>query len=215
MRAAVCFLVLVCPALASGADPPAIATAKQDTRSLTFWGGLGTKVEGLMIALLGSCSVVFDESDGAKQAWAEAEKADHVRVRFAKPRRFQVNDDQKEIEVAEIIVTMSATKIPDRFVVRNGNQFRSLAKYDPGMVQRRVTLLSDAKAQGIVLYGDTSRLFQKVLPWPLRQLNHARPAPRLPDAEAHPRRTPDEVTAPSEGATNGQPIPRSPGRVRR
>lgn len=145
MRADVCCIVLSFPALVWAADATAArkeggrkltfrdglkaktsATVKLGGRKLTVTGGSVTEYEGLVIALLGSCTFEIDAAKVTKKRWEKALKGDHLRIQFAKPRTFEVTS---KVEAEEIVVTLSETLMPNGVYVRNGNRYRGFTKY--------------------------------------------------------------------------------------
>lgn len=127
MRAATCVLLLLCPAIVL-AEEKTVTGGRQGDRAVKFEGGLGTFYEGLVVAVLGTCSV---DGEATKEQWDKALKADHLRVQFGKPRVFAVSVEKKEVEADEILITISATALPDAVLVRSGKTYRSFGKYDP------------------------------------------------------------------------------------
>jgi hypothetical protein len=121
-------LLLSCPAVGWADDARTATTGRQGDRPRRFEGGLGTFYEGLVVAVLGSCSV---DGDATQDQWEKALKADHLRVRFAKPRVFAMDVEKRQVEAEEIVLTISATDLPDAIIVRNGKGYRSFGKYDP------------------------------------------------------------------------------------
>jgi hypothetical protein len=121
-------MLLLSPALGQADDAKTVTTGRQGDRPLSFEGGLGTEYEGLVVAVLGSCSV---DAEGTKDQWERALTADHLRVRFAKPRLFAVDVGRRHVEADEVVVTLSATALPDTVLVRSGKGYRSFGKYDP------------------------------------------------------------------------------------
>jgi hypothetical protein len=101
----------------------------------TFVRGLDTEVEGLILAVLGSCSV---ERESNKGEWDEAVKhdqlrvrPDHLRVRFSGPRTINLNVEKERFEVDELVVTGSATTLPDWILARCGDRYHAFSKYNP------------------------------------------------------------------------------------
>jgi len=123
-------LLLLGPALAAAADTSTVVKGRMGEREVGFADGLGTYYEGLLVAVLGTCSVEADEKI-ATEGWEKALKEDHLRVRFAKPRTFLVDVEQKEVKAEEILVPISATTNPNRIYVRNGKSYRAFAKHEP------------------------------------------------------------------------------------
>src|SRR4051812_14965716 len=81
MRAVTCMLLMLCPVVAWAEGARTVTTVRQGDRSRKFEGGLGTFYEGLVVAVLGTCSA---DAEATKDRWEEALKADHLRVQFAK-----------------------------------------------------------------------------------------------------------------------------------
>ena len=150
MRAVTCFILLSFLALSRAADAKprgplrdraervrvedatTTATVTLGGRKLTFTRGSVTEYEGLVIALLGSCSVENGASIATKERWEKAMKRDHLRVHFAKPRTFVAGGpDSPNVEAVEIVVPISARKVPDHIFVRDGKGLRAFAKYRP------------------------------------------------------------------------------------
>jgi len=107
-----------------------VVAGRMGERQASFADGLGTYYEGLLVAVLGTCSVEADEKT-ATEGWKKAMEENHLRVRFAKPRMFLVNVEQKKVEAEEILVPISAADMPNRIYVRNGKSYRAFAKHEP------------------------------------------------------------------------------------
>jgi hypothetical protein len=146
MRAATCLILLLSPAVGRADDTKAPgsravreAEDKQATvggiqggKPLKFGDNLGTYYEGLVVALLGSCTADSSLHVGTKEHWEKALKRDHLRVQFEKPRRFAVTGGRPgggEMEADEILVPISTSQGPDHIFVRAGNTYRAFAKY--------------------------------------------------------------------------------------
>lgn len=127
MRVITCALLLLCPTVSWADDAKTTVSGRQGDRPIKFADNLGTYYEGLVVALPGNCS----SASGAarKEQWEKALKGDHLRVEFAKPRKFTVTGDQKEVEAYQILVPISASKSPDHIFVRTGNTYTAFAKY--------------------------------------------------------------------------------------
>jgi hypothetical protein len=106
-------------------------SGRQGNRPIKFGDNLGTYYEGLVVALLGNCT----SASGAatKEQWEKALKGDHLRIEFARPRKFAVTGEQKEVEAYEILVPISASQSPDHIFVRTGNTYSAFAKYQHKM----------------------------------------------------------------------------------
>ena len=144
MRSATCLILLSCPAVcwaddtkAPGSkavreaeDKKATVGGIQGGKPLKFGDSLGTYYEGLVVALLGSCTSDSSLHVGTKEHWEKALKGNHLRLQFEKPRRFAVPQRPgEEVEADEILVPISASKIPDHIFVRTGNTYRGYTKY--------------------------------------------------------------------------------------
>ena len=129
MRAVTCVILLFCPAVGWADDAKTIVTGSQGDRHLKFEGGLGTYYEGLVVALLGDCSSESGATVATKERWEKTLKGDHLRIQFAKPRRFMVTGEPPEVEADEILVPISASQAPDHILVRSGKTYRAFAKY--------------------------------------------------------------------------------------
>ncbi|MGI8981220.1 MAG: hypothetical protein ACR2FY_18495 [Pirellulaceae bacterium] len=123
-------LLLLAPALASAADTSTVVTGRMGERQVSFADGLGTYYEGLLVAVLGTCSVEADGKIANQETWEKALTESHLRARFAKPRTFLVNVEEKEVEAEEILVPISAATMPNRIYVRNGKTYRAFAKHE-------------------------------------------------------------------------------------
>ncbi len=130
MRAVTCVILLSLPVAVWADDAKTTAMGKQGDRPVKFEGGLGTYYEGLVVALLGNCHTENDARIATKERWEKALKGDHLRIQFAKPRRFAVTGEPPEVEADEIVVPISASQIPDHIFVRSGNTYRAFAKYE-------------------------------------------------------------------------------------
>lgn len=130
MRSLLSALVLALPSLGVAAEISTAVTGRMGEKQVSFADGLGTYYEGLLVAVLGTCSVEADEKT-ATEGWKNALEESHLRVRFAKPRTFLVNVEMKEVEAEEILVPISAATMPSRIYVRNGKIYRAFAKHEP------------------------------------------------------------------------------------
>jgi hypothetical protein len=113
-------------------DRKAAVGGIQGGKPLKFGDNLGTYYEGLVVALLGSCTSDSSLHVGKKEHWEKALKGDHLRVQFEKPRRFAVTGNRPggaEVEAYEILVPISASQGPDHIFVRTGNGYRAFTKY--------------------------------------------------------------------------------------
>lgn len=131
MRAITCVLLLSCPTVGWADDTKkTTTTGRQGDRPVKFEGGLGTYYEGLVVALLGNCHSESGPTVATKERWEKALKGDHLRIQFAKPRRFAVTGEPAEVEAEEIVVPISASQAPDHIYVRSGKTYRAFAKYE-------------------------------------------------------------------------------------
>jgi len=133
MRAIACVGLLLCPIAAWGDDAVTTAKGRQGDRPVEFAGGRATYYEGLVVALLGNCHAESGPSAATKERWANALKGDHLRIQFARPRKFAVTGEPGEVEADEIVVPISAAQSPDYIHVRSGNTYRAFAKYEHRM----------------------------------------------------------------------------------
>lgn len=111
------------PAVESGAS----VTGRPGGRARTFAHGLDTTIEGLVLTLLGTCSV---ERDATRQEWDEALQGEHLRVRYPRPRILTANVERHRFEAVELLLTGSATTPPRYIFVRSGDSYRALSKFD-------------------------------------------------------------------------------------
>jgi hypothetical protein len=127
MRAATCVLLLWCSGVGRADDPAYTVSARWLGRPVTFGGNLGTYYEGLIVALLGSCTADAS-SIATKERWETALKGNHLRVKFAKPRKFAVTGppEDKEVEVDEILANFPN---PPYVFVRTGDGYLAFSKY--------------------------------------------------------------------------------------
>jgi hypothetical protein len=121
--------LLLCPSVGWADDAATAVTGRQGDRPVKFAGGLGTYYEGLVIALLGDCHTE-NPRKATKEQWDNALKGDHLRVQFAKPRKFAVSGEPEEVDADEIVVPISASQAPDCVYVRSGDGYRAFAKYE-------------------------------------------------------------------------------------
>lgn len=145
MRTLTCLVLLFCPAIGWAEDGKATITGRQGGRPVSFAEGLATFYEGLVLAVVGTCSVDFE---GTQAQWDEALKAEHLRVQFAKPRTFAVSVESKEVAADEIVVTISAYDMPKAILIRSGQSYRSFTKYDPKIcffIQEQLKSLREAR----------------------------------------------------------------------
>ena len=146
MRTATCLILLLCPAVGwaddtkrpgskavrEAEDAKATVGGIQGGKPLKFGDNLGTYYEGLVVALLGSCTSDSSLHVGTKEHWEKALKGNHLRVQFEKPRRFAVTGHrpgEAEVEADEILVPISASQGPDHIFVRTGTTYRAFTKY--------------------------------------------------------------------------------------
>ena len=131
MRAATCVLLLLCPVVGRADDAAYAVTGRWGDRPHSFPGSAGTYYEGLIVALLGSCSADAS-SIATKERWENALKGFHLRVKFAKPRKFAVvgAPEGKELEVDEILAPFSGGAAPPWVFVRSGDGYRAFSKYE-------------------------------------------------------------------------------------
>ena len=145
MRLFACLIVLSFTGFSPSAEPKVIASGQQGERPLKFAGGLATQYEGLVISVLGSCSV---EGETTKEKWENSLKGDHLRIQFSQARTFAMDIEKKEVEAEEIIVPISERALPTQILVRNGKSYRAFAKHDPKIcffIQDRLKELLSAK----------------------------------------------------------------------
>ena len=132
MRRAIFFLMLLLPAASLAAeDRPSTVTQQLAGRKLTYGTGLGTKFEGLAIALLGSCHAETSFHVGNQEHWDKFLIGDHLLVTFAQPRLFGVTSGEEEtVSAREILIPISPSQSPPQILVRDGDRIRAFAKYE-------------------------------------------------------------------------------------
>ena len=110
-------------------QPPTV-TGRQAGRELKLSAGLSTYVEGMALALLGTCSVRADES---KDGWSKALESDHVRIVCHMPRPVGVDTGAgaEVLQVCEIVLPMSDREFPQGVLVRCGDRYQRYGKYWP------------------------------------------------------------------------------------
>jgi hypothetical protein len=121
---------LICPAVSWADDTKTTVSGRQGDRPLKFSDSLGTYYEGLVVALLGNCHSGGGAEETMKERCEKALKGDHLRVQFAKSRKFAVSGQPDGVEVDEIVVPISSSKSPDLIFVRTGNTYRWFSKYE-------------------------------------------------------------------------------------
>jgi hypothetical protein len=127
MRTLLCLALVLIPGVGRAEDAASV-TGRQDGRPVSFAAGLATFYEGLVLAVLGTCSV---DTEGTQEQWDEALKAHHLRVHFTRPRTFALSVESKEVAADEIVVTISGDDMPKAILVKSGQSYRSFTKYDP------------------------------------------------------------------------------------
>lgn len=129
-----------------GAKPPTV-TARQGGREFKYSAGPTTHVEGLALAMLGTCSV---GSQATKDRWSQALQGDHVRIAYAAPRPVgvSVGIEDEVLYVSEIVLPMSGEKFPDHIFVRCGDDYRAFAKYAPQEAMLLQAFLKESKKAG-------------------------------------------------------------------
>ena len=132
MRTVISLLLLILPGTSLAAeDKPSTVVQQLAGRKLTFATGLGTKFEGLAVALLGSCHTETTFHVGNQEHWDKFLKGDHVLVTFAKPRLFGVTSGEEEtVSAGEILIPISPSQSPPQILVRDGDRIRAFAKYE-------------------------------------------------------------------------------------
>ncbi len=111
------------PTLLAAEPTTATVTGKRGGRNVTYVGGLGTEIQGLIVALLGSSNI---EREATKKKWEEGLKKERLRVHFAKPQLLAVNvGGDKTYKVSEILLTTSS-----ELLVRSRDKYHSFTKYD-------------------------------------------------------------------------------------
>jgi hypothetical protein len=111
-------------------ERPAIVTGLQAGKPIKFVGGLSTQVEGMALAILGSCSADVSLEVG-KQRWTKAAAADHIRITYPNPRPLGMGGGNREevLQVTEILLPISATESPDFVLVREGEKYRAFSRF--------------------------------------------------------------------------------------
>lgn len=123
---------IICAAVLALAAAPAVesnvrVTGRLGGRALTFAHGLDTTIEGMVLTLLGTCSV---ERDATRQEWNTALQDEHLRVRYPRPRILTASIERPRFEAVDLILTGSATTAPKYLYVRSGDSYRALSKFD-------------------------------------------------------------------------------------
>lgn len=126
MSAVFCLAVLALAA-APAVESETCVTGRQGGRPVTFGHGLSTAMEGLVLTLLGTCSV---EREASRQEWDAALQGEHLRVRYPRPRALTANLERPRFEAVELLLTGSATTMPRYLYVRHGDSYRALSKFD-------------------------------------------------------------------------------------
>jgi hypothetical protein len=131
MRSLLCLAMLMVAGSAFAAEDTTKVVQRLGDRNLTFGGGLNTKFEGLVVALLGSCHAETTLHVGNQEQWDKALAGNHVRVTFAKPRTFEVTGGGVEVvTVLEILAPIGPAQRPDHVFVRNGEQIHAFSKFE-------------------------------------------------------------------------------------
>jgi RNA polymerase sigma factor (sigma-70 family) len=113
---------------------------KQRGRDSTFSAGLSTQLEGLALAMLGSCSVEAGEEADVGERWKQLLKGEHLHIGYASPRPVGVDAAEGEFEASEILIPLPPEGMPDHVYVRVGDRYRAFANCTPQTCQ----LLYDA-----------------------------------------------------------------------
>jgi RNA polymerase sigma factor (sigma-70 family) len=100
--------------------------------------GLMMLLEGLSLAVLGTCSV---ESAATKQQWNDALRGDHIHIVYEVVRQVSISTaiGGKLMAASEILVPISADDGPGRILVRSGQAYIGLTKHQT----REAQLLRD------------------------------------------------------------------------
>lgn len=109
---------------------PADVTGLQAGKQIKFGGGSATQVEGMALAILGSCSADVSLEVG-KERWTKAAGENHIRIVYPDPRPLGVSarPDDEVLQVTEILLRISAEKSPDFILVREGEKHRAFSKF--------------------------------------------------------------------------------------
>jgi hypothetical protein len=129
---------------AARAEKLPVVTAVRNGKKTPFDGGLMTYVEGLSLAILGSCSADVSLEVG-KDRWTKALAEDHVRIVYERPRPtgIQARNDVEVLQITEILIPISATESPDFILVREGEKHRAFSKYSFATTQVLKKFLED------------------------------------------------------------------------
>ncbi len=136
MSKAICLPVLFLSTAALSAAESTTVTWRIDGRQVPFGTSLKTEIEGLAIALLGSCHTETTLHVGTKEHWNEALKGNHILVTFTKPRLFSMSDQQDsskecELRATEILIPIGRYASPEQIYVRSDDHYRTFSKYEP------------------------------------------------------------------------------------
>ncbi len=139
------------PAEEKGKELRSKVHVRREGRGMTFSAGLNTQMEGLALAILGSCST---SAPADKKGWQAALDGDRLLVTYSKPRLVGVGFDEKiagqsgEIPAIEILVPLTADALPDYVWVRYEEEYRKFAKYEPHSALRLQDLVKSFRHEG-------------------------------------------------------------------
>jgi hypothetical protein len=124
-------------------EPKPAATAKlplmtvlQNGKKTPYGGGLMTYVEGLSLAILGSCTADVSAGVG-KDRWTKALAENHVRIVYDQPRPtgMQASNETEVLQMTELLIPVSAASPPDFILVREGPKYRAFSKFSYATTQ--------------------------------------------------------------------------------
>jgi RNA polymerase sigma factor (sigma-70 family) len=133
--------------------PSATVTVRQGKRMIKLPAGLTTNLEGLSLALLGSCRV---ESNVTREQWEEALRTAHLRIAYAQPRSVGVSTGEGEhvLGLSEVLLPLASGAAPfPRILVRSAEKYHGFTKYDPREAQLLFDRVQDLQKEASALEG--------------------------------------------------------------
>src|SRR5262245_61031562 len=127
---------------------PTVTLQRGDLSLTLAPNGTATHVEGLVLAMLGSCSV-RNSQEANKDRWSANLKGDHVHIVYDNPRPVaitasEIGNAKDEVwQVSEIVVPLPAGKYTDYIFVRTGKGYGAFAKFWIGPTELLRKLVKD------------------------------------------------------------------------
>lgn len=121
----------------------------QESKRIEFPAQSGDQIATLAIELLQTAGYEADQSVATEGRFKQAQQTAHLHLTFTPPRnvafRFTTTGPsaEKNVEITEMIIPISAIKMPDYIFVREREKIRAFAKYHPQPAQALQAALKD------------------------------------------------------------------------